>query len=160
MKRQTSTEISKNCSADWTFEGVSSPNTTQVPDQYLDELLPVLTGAELKVLLYITRRTFGFKKPSDNISISQMLNGIVTRDGRVLDRGVGITKKTLLKAIRSLESKKIILTRRRRSAKKGDEPTTYYLNIRESGPSMAQSPPRGGIFTPRGWGKNYARPVG
>lgn len=111
------------------FAGVTSPNTTQVPDQYLDELLPVLSGAELKVLLYITRRTFGFKKASDNISLSQMLSGIVTRDGRRLDAGVGLSKKTLLRALTSLKAQHIILTERRRSVARGDEPTTYRLNI-------------------------------
>lgn len=113
----------------WQFAGVTSPNTTQVPDQYFDELLPVLSGAELKVLLYITRRTFGFKKDSDNISLSQMLHGIKTKDGHVLDRGVGLSKKTLLHAIRSLADKNIILTERRQSPEKGNEATTYRLNI-------------------------------
>src|SRR4051812_5930736 len=104
----------------WIFAGVTSPNTTQVPDQYLDELLPVLSGGELKVLLYITRRTFGFKKDSDNISLSQMLHGIETRDGRILDRGVGLSKKTLLQALRSLEDHNIIQTQRRQSPEKGN----------------------------------------
>ncbi|MEZ4530527.1 MAG: replication protein [Thermomicrobiales bacterium] len=105
----------KSTSSTFRFAGVTSPNTTQVPDQYLDELLPILSGGELKVLLYITRRTFGFKKASDNISLSQMLNGIRTQDGRQLDSGVGLTKKTLLQAIRSLETQNIIVTERRRS---------------------------------------------
>src|SRR3954453_16367447 len=96
----------------WIFAGVTSPNTTQMPDQYLDELLPVLSGAELKVLLYITRRTFGFKKASDNIALSQMLSGIRTRDGRQLDAGVGLSKKTLLQALTSLEAMNIILRKR------------------------------------------------
>ena len=34
-----------------------------------DELLPYLSEAELKVLLYIVRRTFGFKKEADAISV-------------------------------------------------------------------------------------------
>src|SRR6476469_10752998 len=125
----------------WTFSGVTSPNTTQVPDQYLDDLLPLLTGAELKVLLYITRRTFGFKKAADNIALSQMLNGITTSDGRVLDYGVGLTKKTLLQAINSLEAKQIILTQRRATAERGYQPTTYQLNI-------ASTPEAGSIRPP------------
>ena len=84
------------------FRGYSSPNYTPVPDELFDEQLPDLSGAELKVLLYVIRRTFGFKRESDNISLSQMLNGLRTRDGRVLDRGVGLSKKTLLQAIKSL----------------------------------------------------------
>src|SRR5687767_7777107 len=87
------------------FPGFRSPNYTMVPDEIFDQLLVELTGAELKVLLYIVRRTFGFKRESDTISLSQMLNGIATRDGRVLDRGVGLSKKTLLDALRSLAAR-------------------------------------------------------
>ena len=70
------------------FRGFSGPNYTPVPDELFDELMVELSGAELKVLLYIIRRTFGFKRDADMISLSQMLNGIRTPDGRVLDRGV------------------------------------------------------------------------
>jgi hypothetical protein len=134
------------------FGGFRSPNYTMVPDELFDELLPVLTGSELKVLLYIIRRTFGFKKDADAISLSQMLHGIVTRDGRVLDHGVGIRdKKTLLAAIKSLEAQAIILTERHRSAERGDEPTTYRLNI-IAAPPGGISPPGGGGKTPPGGG--------
>lgn len=111
------------------FPGFRSPNYTPVPDELFDELLVELSGAELKVLLYIIRRTFGFKRESDTISLSQMLTGIQTREGRVLDRGVGLSKKTLLLALRSLEEREIILTERRQSAEKGNEPTVYQLNV-------------------------------
>src|SRR5712692_789306 len=111
------------------FKGYASPNYTLVPDELFDQQLPDLSGAELKVLLYIIRRTFGFKKDSDNISLSQMLSGIHTRDGRVLDRGVGLTKKTLLQALRSLEDQTIIFTERRQSVERGNEPTAYRLNV-------------------------------
>src|SRR3954451_14557133 len=84
------------------FRGFKSPNYTPVPDELFDELLGDLSGAELKALLYIIRRTFGFKRESDTISLSQMLNGIQTREGRVLDRGVGLSKKTLLLVLRTL----------------------------------------------------------
>src|SRR5215218_1032713 len=110
------------------FQGYSSPNYTPVPDELFDYYLPDLSGAELKVLLYIIRRTFGFKKDSDNISLSQMLTGITTREGTVLDRGVGLTKKTLLQALRSLEDRQLIFSQRRQSVEKGNEPTSYRLN--------------------------------
>ncbi len=125
------------------FQGYASPNYTPVPDELFDEQLPDLSGAELKVLLYIVRRTFGFKRESDNISLSQMLNGLRTRDGRVLDRGVGLSKKTLLQAIKSLEEQNIILTQRRRSEEKGDEPTSYRLNVRGGAAQEETTPPVG-----------------
>lgn len=54
-----------------------------VPDGLFDILLPRLSGAELKVLLYIVRRTFGWKKNSDRISLSQFENGITRKTGEV-----------------------------------------------------------------------------
>jgi hypothetical protein len=150
------------------FRGFRSPNYTPVPDELFDELLVELSGAELKALLYIVRRTFGFKRESDNISLSQMLQGIQTRDGRILDRGVGLSKKTLLLALRSLEDRGIILTERRQSAEKGNEPTAYCLNVVGSTPGAPtlgeeSTPPLGekvhqgggGESTPSPRSKNY-----
>lgn len=144
------------------FRGYAGPNYTPVPDELFDEQLPDLSGAELKVLLYVIRRTFGFKRESDNISLSQMLNGLRRRDGRVLDRGVGLSKKTLLQAIKSLEEQNIILTERRRSPEKGDEPTSYRLHVRSVTAVEELTPPvgeklhhgGGGRSAPPPWGKN------
>ncbi len=44
------------------FSGFTSPNFTQVPDELFDVLMPQISDAELRVLLYIIRRTFGFKR--------------------------------------------------------------------------------------------------
>jgi phage replication O-like protein O len=112
------------------FRGFQSPNTTPVPDELFDELMYDLTGAELKVLLYICRRTFGFKKESDNISLSQLVNGIKTRDGKVLDRGTGLSKDSVSRVVKSLEEKGIIVRNRRQSVERGYEATTYFLNIK------------------------------
>jgi phage replication O-like protein O len=112
-----------------TFRGFRSPNTTPIPDEVFDELLADLSGAELKVLLYICRRTFGWKKESDNISLNQMLRGITRKDGTRLDRGVGLSKPTLLRTIKSLVEKGIILAEQRDSQEKGHEPTNYRLHM-------------------------------
>lgn len=113
----------------WTFSGFIFPTTTPIPDQVFDELLHLLSGNELKVLLYICRRTFGFKKESDTISLNQMVNGITTRNGRVLDRGTGLSKATVTRCLNTLEERNIILRIRQYSDERGDEPTTYALNI-------------------------------
>lgn len=137
-----------------TYKGYSSPNYTPVPDELFDEQLPDLSGAELKVLLYVIRRTFGFKKDSDNISLNQMLHGIITKEGDVLDRGTGLSKKTLLETIKSLVGKNLIITERRRSEEKGDEPTTYRLNIVDKKEEDGDDTPRGVKSTPGGVVKN------
>lgn len=111
------------------FHGYTSPNYTQVPDELFDRQLPDLSGAELKVLLYIMRRTFGFKKDADDISLNQICRGITTRDGRALDRGTGLSKSTAQLAIKGLLEKNIILTQKRVSKEKGNEATTFRLNL-------------------------------
>lgn len=121
------------------FKGFQRPNYTSVPDELFDELLPLLSGSELKVLLYIIRRTFGFKKDSDTISLGQMLNGITTRDGRTLDSGAGVSKPALLQALRGLQEKNVIIVERSMSEERGHEPTRYSLNIRGQDPLGKES---------------------
>lgn len=114
------------------FAGFSSPNYTQVPDEVFDQLLPVLKEAEIKVLLYIIRRTFGFKKTSDDISFNQFLKGITTKDGRQLDQGCGVkSSSTLNAALKSLESKRIIVSRKLVDHKGSMKTTTYFLRFRD-----------------------------
>ncbi len=127
-------------SAQWgSFQGYSSPNYTAVPDELFDEQLADLSGAELKVLLYIIRRTFGFKKQSDNISLNQICRGIVSKDGNVLDRGTGLSQQSVLNALKGLIQKNAIIATKRMSKEKGNEPTTYALNILT--PSKNHTPP-------------------
>ncbi len=125
------------------FSGFVSPQYTQIPDVVFDELAPILSGAEYKVLLYILRRTFGFKKEADSISYNQMLGGIVTRDGRRLDYGAGIkSRSTLSKALQRLEELNIILAQRHYSDENGNETTTYQPNM-GSEREWAHGVPRG-----------------
>ena len=58
------------------------PNTCQVPNVLLDEVMPRLAASALKVLLAIVRKTYGFQKQSDRISFSQLqtLTGL-SREG-------------------------------------------------------------------------------
>ena len=51
------------------------PNTTQVPNVVLDRWMAPMTGAEIKVVLYVVRRTYGFRRTSDRISVAQMSMG-------------------------------------------------------------------------------------
>lgn len=127
---------------DWRFSGFHFPSYTQVPDQLFDELLPILSGGELKVLLYICRRTFGFKRESDNISLNQMLNGITKNDGTRLDWGAGLSKATLLRALKSLQDKEILIAERQENDKQGNLPTNYRLHMADSPWSKNDTPPR------------------
>lgn len=115
--------------SDFRFSGFTAPNYTQVPNELFDQLLPHLNEGELKVLLYIIRRTFGFGRQSDNISLSQMVEGLVTSDGRRLDSGVGLSKSSVARALQGLTAKEIILSQRNRDPVRGDLPTSYRLHL-------------------------------
>lgn len=116
------------------FAGFGAPNYTGVPDEFFDVLLPVLSGAEVKVVLYIMRRTFGFKKGTDIISKSQLKDGIQKRNGEILDRGTGLSRRSIRVAIDNLVEMNILLKHRRSSLEKGDEANEYALNIRGRAP--------------------------
>ncbi len=108
------------------FIGFEQANTTPVPDVLFDELLDQLTGAELKVLLYIIRRTAGFKKATDAISLTQMQDGIITKEGKQLDHGCGIKRRnTITDALTSLETKGFITSAKKKTTA-GDADTTVY----------------------------------
>lgn len=113
------------------LHGFKSPNYTPVPDEFFDLVAPNLTEAELRALIYIIRRTFGFKKDSDNISLRQMVGGIRTKDGHVLDQGTGLSKPSVVRAVKGLIEKEIIAASRNSSPAKGYEPTTYRLLFRD-----------------------------
>lgn len=131
------------------FKGFASPNYTPIPDQLFDELLApgLLSECELRVLLYIMRRTFGFKKDRDTIAISQITDGIVKENGERLDWGAGVSKASAVRGIKGLEEKGIIVALRTTSKERGFEPTTYALRMREP---MSQNDTRGGgpLFNP------------
>ena len=114
---------------DFEFEGFLAPSYTQVPDEAFDKLMARLSPAEFKVMMYIVRRTFGFKKGADAISLSQIVSGIRTKDGTQLDMGTGLTRRGVTKALAELARRKVIVVERRQSAKKGFEATVYRLNI-------------------------------
>ena len=146
------------------FDGFDHPKMTDVPDLLIDHFLPYLSGAEVKVILYICRKTFGWKKDSDNISLSQMLRGVKTAQGDYIDRGAGISKPSLLKALRGLVDKNLIIKQRRSSRDKGDEPSNYQLNLRgkeslASGNRAVSGPPRGKRSLPGGGNERSPHPA-
>jgi phage replication O-like protein O len=112
------------------FPGFQFPNTTQIPNEVFDTLMSKLSGGELKVLLYICRRTFGFRKDSDSISLTQIAHGITTKAGRVLDQGTGLSKRQVQRALRALEGRQVIQIERKVDGTGLHEINTYRLNVK------------------------------
>lgn len=63
--------------------GPPSVGYTQVPNCLIDDLLPHLTGAQAKVLLFLIRKIRGYHKQSDRISRSQICAGTGLNSGTV-----------------------------------------------------------------------------
>lgn len=107
------------------------PNTTQIPNEIFDKLMPLLGEAELKIVFYIARKTFGFGKPfGDKIPLSQIMEGTLKKNGERLDFGTGLKKGACLRAIAKLESLGILTVKRSR-AEDGTKKTNHYiLNVR------------------------------
>jgi hypothetical protein len=78
--------------------GILVPNAFQVPNEVVDEgWLKELGGAEIKVLIFITRKTFGFNKiGGDRIPLSQIIEG------------TGLSRQTAVSAIQVLENCRLI----------------------------------------------------
>lgn len=80
------------------------PNSYQKPNLYTDKLLRFLTGDEWKTLDYALRRTYGFGRESDRISVSQFMNGNGRLDeaGQLLEHGTGLNKEAQIEALNEL----------------------------------------------------------
>jgi DNA-binding transcriptional ArsR family regulator len=99
------------------------PNFTQTPNIFFDEIMSELGHAETKCLLYIFRRTYGFQKESDKISLTQFETGMKNRDGEVLDKGTGLSRKSIFQALQNLSDKGIVIVDKQGNINR------YFLNL-------------------------------
>lgn len=95
----------------------------QVPEELFD-LIPSLSGTELKLLLYFWRTRFGWNRPPQALSLDEIQFGQRDRDGSRLDRGTG------LRAFRAPLERLI-----RRGYIEGG-PNVYRLRVKDPEPQM------------------------
>ncbi len=131
LKSESASELPDDLplTGEYCFGGFKNLNSTPIPDEFFDLLAVQLCEAELRVLLYIMRRTFGFKKKADAISLSQLTGGIRKRDGSVLDYGTGLSKPSVLKAVGGLQAKGIITIEKRTGEDGRNEINVYQLRF-------------------------------
>lgn len=82
--------------------GILVPSAFQVPNEIVDDgWLRSLGGAEIKVLLFIIRKTFGFNKISgDSIPLSQIQQGTNLTRQTCVDAGKVLEECGLIKIVR------------------------------------------------------------
>lgn len=109
---------------------LAPPNTTPTPDVFYDWIAPTLSEGELRVMLYLIRRTFGFGKHSDRVSFSQFCDGITTLEGKRLDLGTGMTRRAVLSVVSALETKGLVICHRGGKGKHGHAINEYSLVLK------------------------------
>ena len=87
------------------------PNTTQVPNVLLDVVMRQISDAALRVLLAVVRKTYGFQKKCDAVSLTQ------------LQKLTGMSRKAVVDGIKKLGSLLII------NKRGGREGNVYELNL-------------------------------
>jgi len=74
---------------------------TQIPNEIFDKYQKELKPSEFSVLIAIIRKTWGWNKTEDRISVSQ------------ISKASNVCGKTVVRCLKVLESKKIISTKKR-----------------------------------------------
>jgi len=96
-----------------------TPNYTQTPNVFFDDWMKILSPGEFKVLMCINRKTFGWHKTEDSISLSQIVEMS------------GLSKSGVVRSLSALESRKLIERERKRSKMHGNEATMYKIKVIE-----------------------------
>lgn len=118
---------------------IKPPNYYQTPNFLVDDLwLPKLSELEVKILWVIFRKTFGWHKEKDEISLSQ------------LKKYAGGEKTNILNAVKRLQEKGLI--HKEVTGKFGTEKTIYHLTLSEDSNNSDQcyhsTPPSATIAPP------------
>lgn len=80
---------------------IKRPNHTQIPNIIIDEVMKDLTPAEFKVFIVICRKTLGWHKLSDQISISQFMDLTKLSNKGVINAQNSLASKGLIKMDKS-----------------------------------------------------------
>ena len=83
---------------------------TALPNIYVDEYLSELSGAETKVLIVILRKTVGWQKESDEISLSQ------------IEKITGLARHSVIAALRGLMKRGLVVQTK---PAEGNKPASY-----------------------------------
>jgi hypothetical protein len=88
------------------FAGFAPPieNWSKLPHQLIDALPFMGSEAEVKVILYILRHTWGFQDADKRITLDEFEQGRKGRDGTRIDKGVGMSRKSIIKGLRDAET--------------------------------------------------------
>lgn len=84
------------------FTGFDPPrqNWTKVPNALFDALPRFSSHAELAVVLYCVRSTWGYGTASRRITLDEFENGRKRRDGSRIDAGCGMSRASIISGLK------------------------------------------------------------
>jgi phage replication O-like protein O len=104
-------------------------NHTQISNDFIDNQMKKLSGGAAKVFIAISRKTIGWHKDTDSISIAQIMN--IT----------GLSNRGAINCIIELEKSGMIKVFRRKSAKDYNYTNEYTIAYEESSQRCEESSP-------------------
>lgn len=108
-------------------------NFTKIPNGILEALIRHrFTGAQYTVLLYVLRKTRGWGKTSDKISV------------RMIARESGYSRREIISSVRNLEEKNVLKIKRDRDSMMGEmsvnDPKKWAKGVKSTSPVNCTSP--------------------
>jgi len=87
------------------FDGFNEPleNWSKLPHKLIEALPLIDSLAEMKVILYILRHTWGYHDSEKRITNDEFKNGRKRRDGTRIDGGIGMSEPSIISGLRSAE---------------------------------------------------------
>lgn len=101
---------------------IPAPNFTQVPNIIFDHWMKILTPGEFKVLLCICRKTFGWSKKKDRISLRQ------------ISEFTGLGRQSLPKMLNRLCDLGLLKKHKQKTEWGDDAPNEYEINVVDKAP--------------------------
>lgn len=138
--------------SDTLFTGFDEPleNWSKLPHAFIGALPLITSLAELKVVLYVLRHTWGYREyeTAKHITTDEFANGRKKKDGTRIDKGIGMSEPSIRSGVRSaLEHGFIKVTVDSTDLARIEK--AYQLNIHES-ERVKDLPPEGKEFTSGG----------
>lgn len=106
-----------------------APNYTQAPNVFFDEVFKTLTEGELRIVLVLVRQTFGWHKPADRISLSQLADK------------TGMPKTSVCRSLSTLLAKNLI--QKHKFGNPGQERVYYALVVEQEKQELPPIPTDG-----------------
>ena len=114
------------------------PNYTPIPNVIIDYWMPRLSSVEFNVLLFICRKTFGWHKVRDRISLSQIVDALGSSRTRISEalKTLGALKlvKKITETIKGqpCNSFEVILSNNNDQCQNGTTPSTETVPTKET----------------------------